>query len=345
MRKPPSTTTARLGVNYTRSIVEEANCCFQPIEHDNDFGVDALIEVVDGEELSGVMVAVQIKSGLSYCTPTSCTIPIKAGHASYWAKYQLPVVGIVYDPSEAVAYWVDLKSHVARRGTDALRATKFAKTAFNRFDRTGFAKFFIPLMVRRPVVLGVDESIELALGDGGMHRVGLHSLYHAHLNDPKAWQTFMDILRMRPVDLIDPLLVYILAHVPGHGDIAWPSGAFLDSALRSELRGEFAQFGRPELERLLAFVGEEGFERGTLGQSVAAIIDLVGDKARLLRDIASDESVEISRRMSATILVAVYEQNRCNQFLHALGQKTLALQPLVSMLLDTFDTDGQLRLT
>ena len=70
-RKKIETITEREGVNYLRNLVERANCIFHEIHRENDFGNDAIVEFVENESVKGVCVAVQVKSGNSYCTKDS----------------------------------------------------------------------------------------------------------------------------------------------------------------------------------------------------------------------------------------------------------------------------------
>jgi hypothetical protein len=342
VKKRRTTATSRSGVNYARTVVEEANCCYQPVEHDNDFGIDGLIEVVEGEELRGVMVGAQVKSGASYCTPTMCSIPADPGHRSYWAQYPLPVVGIVYDPGEQRAYWVDIKKQLGGEGRDGSGPISFPKTVLNRFDHEGFRKFFLPVFLRRPIVLDISESVAFATGGHDLHQIGIRSLYHGHIDDERTWDTFINLLRTREPASLDPLLIYFLAHIPGHPDIAWAAGAFAQSNLRLRLRTELAAFSRQSIEKLLAFVDEHGFERGSIGQSVDAIIRSIPHKGRLLREIASDGEALLDIRRTALVLIGAYEQRGASRFLHALAKQEPRLAPTVTNLLETLSTFGMI---
>jgi hypothetical protein len=87
--------------------VEEANCIFHKIEQENDLGIDGLIELIRNEAPLNKQFAVQIKSGESYFVPKTqeCLIPID-GHREYWTAYPLPVIGLVFVPSQKAAYWI-----------------------------------------------------------------------------------------------------------------------------------------------------------------------------------------------------------------------------------------------
>lgn len=66
MRYPRSRTTAKAGVIYVDRIVNDHGSVFRPVHQEDDFGIDEFIEIVSGEEVSGRLVAVQIKTGDSY---------------------------------------------------------------------------------------------------------------------------------------------------------------------------------------------------------------------------------------------------------------------------------------
>lgn len=338
MRKPKSTATSRAGVNYARSIVEAANCCFQPIEHENDFGVDAIIELVENEEPGGVMVGLQIKSGKSFVTTDTCLIPADAAHRSYWSRYPLPLLGIVYDPQEQVAFWVDLK-HAMRTGTGrngSKRALTFAKRRFNRLDAECFAKFLLPRLLRRQILLSFDESVELASGDSEEHRIGLRSLFYGHCQSAATWEFLIALFRARPIDTTDPVLLYFLAHIPWHGDIIGSPATTIPEDLREEVRRELAVFGTTEVLKLLNFVDERGFERGAIGQNVDALIGVVEARRSILRSIGTDPKVPVDVRRSALLLTAYYEQGDAVDFLQVVARADkrlrLFLDDIVSLL-------------
>src|ERR1700722_19113696 len=100
--------TERAGVNYVRKLVEVNNSIFKEQDLRHDYGHDAFVLLVEGEQVLSKEIAMQIKSGVSYCTPTTCKIPATGGQLTFWAGHDLETLGVVYDPSEDMAYWVDL---------------------------------------------------------------------------------------------------------------------------------------------------------------------------------------------------------------------------------------------
>jgi hypothetical protein len=105
-----NTVTERAGVNYVRNAVEANNCVFKEQDVRHDYGHDAFVLLVEGEQVLPKEIAMQIKSGASYCTATTCKIPATGAQLMFWANHDFETLGVVYDPSEDLAYWVDLKA-------------------------------------------------------------------------------------------------------------------------------------------------------------------------------------------------------------------------------------------
>ncbi|MCX2729443.1 DUF4365 domain-containing protein [Saccharopolyspora sp. NFXS83] len=73
-----------------------------------DYGIDAQIEVVDGEEVLGRLVALQIKTGRSYFSSPAedgWWFSEKAAHFLYWLDFSIPVVVVLVDLDSGLCYW------------------------------------------------------------------------------------------------------------------------------------------------------------------------------------------------------------------------------------------------
>ena len=103
----------RKGINVVEEMVlSELNWIFreQPIE---DFGIDAHIEVCDGNEPTGRIIAAQIKSGDSYFSEENERGWVFRGesrHLNYWTSHSLPVILILCQPESRKAWWVPIQS-------------------------------------------------------------------------------------------------------------------------------------------------------------------------------------------------------------------------------------------
>ena len=108
MRRKPSAKTASAGVTHARLAIEdELGWLFreQPTE---DYGIDAHVEVVDDEDVSGKLLALQIKAGKSWFKepgPGGWWFRPDTEHVRYWLNHSLPVLVVLYDPGTERCHW------------------------------------------------------------------------------------------------------------------------------------------------------------------------------------------------------------------------------------------------
>jgi len=99
--------TERLGVHaVAKKVHEDLRWIFRP--QDEDFGIDAQIEVVVDYVPTGRLIGAQIKSGPSYFNEEDSNGIVFRGalsHLDYWLQHDLPIIVILYDPSSQIAYW------------------------------------------------------------------------------------------------------------------------------------------------------------------------------------------------------------------------------------------------
>lgn len=108
MRRRASARLATAAVTATKLAVErELGWLFreQPTE---DYGIDAQAEVVDGEDVRGRLLALQIKGGKSWFGepgPGGWWFRPDRAHVQYWTSHSLPVVVVLYHPEAELCYW------------------------------------------------------------------------------------------------------------------------------------------------------------------------------------------------------------------------------------------------
>lgn len=105
--------TGRLGVASVQLKFEKIRWIFreQPIE---DYGIDAHVEIVENGNATGELIALQIKSGPSWFkekNKNSITFRDSFAHFNYWLKYSIPVIIVLYNPENEVAYWQVVTKH------------------------------------------------------------------------------------------------------------------------------------------------------------------------------------------------------------------------------------------
>jgi len=156
-QRPNSATTERMGVaEVQRVVTADLKWIFRE-QWGDDYGIDAHIEVVNRGEVSGRLIAAQIKSGASYFHPTGggWWFYPNADDLQYWSDHALPVIVICVDLETAIAYW------------EAISEGTLSDT------RKGGRKLFIS----DTKVLGSSSSVELSqLADGNPYEVRLRQL-------------------------------------------------------------------------------------------------------------------------------------------------------------------------
>ncbi|MEU7769848.1 DUF4365 domain-containing protein [Micromonospora taraxaci] len=108
MRRKPSAEVASAGVTQTKLAVEDKLKWLFREQPTEDYGIDAQIEVVDGEDVRGRLLALQIKSGESWFRPAATGgwwFRPDAEHVRYWLNHSLPVAIVLYHPGTKRCHW------------------------------------------------------------------------------------------------------------------------------------------------------------------------------------------------------------------------------------------------
>lgn len=109
--------TDRLGVSKLDYYFSSHGWLFrEQLTHDH--GIDAQVEIVAKGRPTGSLIAIQIKSGLSYFseqTDTGFVYRTDDRHVNYWSKHALPVIVVIHDPQEDVLYWQHVSDETAVR--------------------------------------------------------------------------------------------------------------------------------------------------------------------------------------------------------------------------------------
>lgn len=302
-----SAVIAKEGVNFIRSAVEGGGCLFLKIDEENDLGIDALIEFIENERPLNKQIAVQIKSGASYYTAESgeCAFPI-GSHREYWSQHPLPVFGLVYVPSLQRAHWINIKRYL--KDNPSAQSVRFAATEANRFDRGTFAALFVRAVLGQTPTLEFDEAFRLASSSKPDETyLGLLVLFRRFPNNLAVWDKLVRTFLERPTSEVPPTLIYWLAHIPWHGDI-FGYGESISMATREYGKGLLSHLRVEHVIKLLSFIDPESqIGRGTLGQSVEAIISSLPGAASMLREILGSTAVDMQLREYAALILAMNE--------------------------------------
>jgi hypothetical protein len=238
-----------------------------------------VVLVVDGH-VRPREVALQIKSGASYISSGLCHLPATAAHIYFSAEHDLVTLGVVYDPSEKAAWWIDLQT-AARdfRSSNPKSGTTFtfAKGLWNRFDDTDFGSILVPTLLGEAPSVPLERLCAWVLSnDLETHDIGVRSIRARYYHEAAAWDCLIGAFRSRPAEQLTLNLPLGLAKLLGHDDIGYYPGQ-IPTAVRVPAIAKVLTFGPNEIAKLLSMLPPENdFERPSLGYS---LMPLFGQRA------------------------------------------------------------------
>ena len=301
--------TERKGVAFVRNIVEDANCVFQEIDRAADYGHDAFVLLVDDEKVMPMQIALQIKAGKSYCRAHRCVFTATAAQLNFWAQHPITTLGVVYDPDRACAWWVDLREEArAHRRDQGTVTISFPKADWNQFDKQGFELVLIPTLLDQAPRINLETALAWLQTYGDeTHDLGARILRARFQDEPSSWEAMFREFQERGPRASFSIFVSLI-QIMGHPDAGFISEK-IPPATRQALQSQVLAFGKPEVSDLLHFVDENGFERGSAGYGLFAIIPRLERGLSILRDIADDEDLPSEIRQNASLLIAIHDND------------------------------------
>jgi len=301
------------GIDLIQTMVDDNDCFFHEIKQENGVGIDAIIELSNKGVLTGVNVAVQIKTGDSYIDYLNkkCTIPI-GKHKNYWKNHALPVYGLACVLKNNCFYYVDIKNYIIVHEKEIdngdIKSIQFNIALHNTITSKNFADLFakhffgmVPLLPFEKARQFVDSDflVDICLG--------LDVLWVHHYEIEEAWNIFIETFRNNTqLKCWHKIVVFISdgTHNPDH----WRSGKGYES--RSKFASAIIQnFGKEDIIKLLSAVDEyESFQRGSFGESVDFAIREIPNKITHLVDIIEDDGIKERVRDNALFLFTCYDE-------------------------------------
>lgn len=105
--RPRSEQTERAGVLAVGQIINDRLGWIFREQPTSDFGIDAHAEIVEGNKVTGRLIALQIKSGSSYFKRRG-NVYVFSGdmeHLKYWIGHSLPVYLVLHNPENGRTVW------------------------------------------------------------------------------------------------------------------------------------------------------------------------------------------------------------------------------------------------
>ncbi len=301
MKNTVNKSIGKIGVSKVALVVNQANCIFHKIDLENDLGNDAFIEFISGNESTSFCIATQIKSGGSFVrNGIKIFIPADKEHLKYWKNLNLPVAGLVYNPSKDTIYWIDIKEYILNH-PDIIENGPYnipvpTENLFSLDTFNSFFEHFITYnegMTDSQSFLNAINNIS-EIYDIEQQYIGVKNLFAYHRNKFATWFIFFNYFKYCNDQYLKRNLINIITLIPGHGDIFWFKGNIIDEDIQDKALNLLKKmWGKTEIKQLLEFINEdEGIQRGSIGQSIYAIIDRIEGYLDILKEIAFDENTD-----------------------------------------------------
>lgn len=308
------------------------NLIVQPVSGENDIGRDAYVDVVRGTDVTGEVVALQVKSGPSFRQDDRWVIPGDPQDFTLWRESTVPMFGVVHDPSDESLRWVNL-SEVAARDHALPRGDVFHRSVVEAaYGKRGvvvpddhrldldIASFVAEASgaVRRHVGLPALQLLSASIGDV---EVAILDTFALGRSDARAFLLLAALLRRIPSQL-QRLAVSILAMATRHPDVFWTEGNWIPSEIKSQLHARL-KWTADEVAFLLRLVVEdgEGIQRGSFGQHVFHVLELDAGLDARLEWVATDRRAEILVAYYAAVIL-LYRSEAPTELMRDLKQRT-----------------------
>ena len=285
----------KLGINLVRTFVDENQCYLHEIKQENDVGIDAFIEFTKNGENDGKCIAVQIKAGDSYFnkSKTCAKIPID-NHYYYWKNHSLPVFGFVCDLASNTAYWISItkyiKEYSAEIESGTIKTITFPVMEINTLNKTTFETAFKKIVYNQLPSLSYEQAMRLTHSKHVVERaIAIDVLANEYADRVVVWDRLFELLKEETDRSILCHLVHYLSYIPHHPDLS----GILNFSTESKARGRelIKTIDKSLIVKMLSLIDDDnGIGRGTIGQCVESIINIVPHNQTTLIDIIEEHS-------------------------------------------------------
>jgi hypothetical protein len=258
--------TERAAVNATRTFFEANNVVFQEIDADNDYGKDAYVDLTEGTLVTGFVVALQIKGGVSYKRGDRYGIPLDPNHESLWRGSTTPVGGVVFDPDDGLLRWCNISQHLDEHPKDAGSYIPVPREQVLTADslQSTFRESFKHCWERQA---GGGRAVLRLCSRHEDEQVGaLFDCLAFGRRDARVLIALRYMLRVCHRDVMHDA-IHILSHITPHPDILWHKGNWIPDEVCREVSPHFS-WTIEEILFLLASVPWEEWQRGAIGESL-----------------------------------------------------------------------------
>src|SRR5690606_30376151 len=186
---------------------------------------------------------------------------------------------------------------------------KFLANRSNQFDLQNFNRLFKPNVLGKTPSLPLEEALSFF---DSKHQdefiLGSLILFRKYINEPITWEKFIEhVIKSESEDISFSILHYI-SHIPWHPDIFF-TGEMVNPENKEHVVSMLNGFDKNVVIKLLSLIGEDGIQRGTIGQTIEAILSVIESINSYLEEIIIDKLLDIEIRHNAAVIYAYYNKN------------------------------------
>lgn len=263
-------------------------------------------------------MGVQIKAGDSHLGKGGKKVYLKSDkeHFEYWHSHILPIIGIVYIPGEGKGFWIDITEYL--ESNKEIIETGPYNILIQRENELSIDKFeLLHLYLKKYLdkysqYWNFGKSLSQFVDDHKLEeRVeAIKSLFYHHRNRKETWFYLIRQFEIERNVIIQMRLIQMYSYLEGHGDTFWHKGNIIDQEISVYGKNLIKKmFGIRELKILLQNIDENGISRGSIGQDIHVLIDLIPNKIDNLKKIILEETADDDSRAYAGLL-AIYDFQR-----------------------------------
>lgn len=261
----------RGAINAVRTVLERHGLVVIEVEGRSDYGRDLLVDITEGDEVTGAVIALQVKGVRSFVRDGDWLLPSNPKDRRFWADSSVPVFGVLWDPETGDLRWVNLTEHARRPATVPLGTEAVVNIPVREPLDDESLPAFLALAQQYVRQASPTGLLDLFSHDDERRFLAVYDCWALGRGDARAFI----LLRRALLNLSGESLrraIWLLSHVAAHPDILWHSGNWIPRAIEDEVR-PWLRWSPAEVYHLVSAVeaaaqagDAPGWERGGLGQ-------------------------------------------------------------------------------
>ena len=345
----PSRAVGKAGQRAVEAVLEAAGLVVQRVEQDNDIGRDAFVDVVEGGDVTGGVISLQVKSGPSFAHKGNWLLPGDPEDFTLWRESTVPFFGVVHDPASGALRWVDLST-----------AARISDPYLSPIVKGPFGRNAVPVpdnnrldLAAEPFIHAAAESVRRFRGlptaallsrDPEIVMIGITDVFAVGRHDPDAFLLLGALFHRLPVETRRDALA-ALAMCTRHPDVYWTRNNWIPETVKAEVRSR-TNWTPPDIEAFLGMIDEDGIGRGTIGQDVFHVLEMDRCLADRLFETAVTRQRQDSVRLWAAVILVYQAQVDAPELVARLLRLApdLAEQEMFAVLVDHLREWGSLDL-